>query len=470
MQYFSTDFPLKSGTHGADLLGECLNWVIDSPHTKISEEEIFSLREKEEFEYRKGYEFLEFDSAQDEKYKVLSFRYSKSDDKYLWATTVSFLLLNTTQEVWVGVKATCESKGAVAESPPVKKPVIVIRLIDRFGGGFDERLVINHSALILSDDEDGRDLAVTLISGVCNYRLPIVYVSCGYNGRHQVIPNRLARKLSGIAHVVVEPSREFSAKIRARVSSRNVYGGVIGVYWPHDGETTLYRYDRDWWTVKSFEEEIFSELSSVLSKRMPFQICTWGAVKDLKTRSAINKLTSEGADANELADLYRIDVDQKNDIIKGLHQEISRLESLVRGLQAKRPVQGGVMVNVGDEDDYFQDEIAGIVLDAVQEYSSRVPEGSRRQHVLQSILAHNEYERYSGVISREIKEALRGYREMNGKVRSALEKCGFEVASESKHWKIIYKGDERYSYVLPKSGSDNRGGLNAGSDICRIVF
>ncbi|WP_454254618.1 hypothetical protein [Pseudomonas sp. Marseille-Q8238] len=470
MQYFSTDFPLRRGIKKEDLLGECLNWITDSPHTSISQEEASALNGKREFQFKKGTENLEYNSAHDNDCEIISFRYTKTDNQLHWITTISFLLMEASQEVWTNVKSTCESKDAFTNLPTVKKPVIAIRLIDRFGGGIDDELYVNHNPFILSDDESGYQQATHLITGQGSNRLPIVYVSCGYNGRHALIPGRLARKLSGLAHVLVEPSRSFSVKIRSRSSSRNVYGGVVGVYWPNNQGITLHRYDRLWGSVKEFEEEIYSQISSILSKRMPLMKCTWEAVKDIKNRASIEKLKAGETTTNELVELYDNEIRQKEYELAKVRSEVLRLEATVRSLQAKSPVQGGITIKTGDEDDYFPNEISEIVLDAIKDYSSRVKQGSRRQHVITSILDNNAPERTADGISRTIKEALRGYREMTQKVRSALESCGFEIDADSRHWKITYQGDERYTYILPKSGSDNRGGLNAVSDICGLIL
>ncbi|MDP2745650.1 hypothetical protein [Pseudomonas sp.] len=470
MQYFSTDFPLRCGIKKEELLGECLNWIIDSPYTSISQEEILRLPEKNEFQFKKEKELLEYNSARDVNCEVTSLRYTKTDHQFHWITTISFLLMETSKEVWVNVKSTCESKDTSTNLPTIKKPVIIIRLIDKFGGGIDDDLYVNHNPFILSDDESGYIHATNLITGQSSNRLPIVYVSCGYNGRHALIPERIARKLSGLAHVIVEPSRSFSVKIRSRSSSRNVYGGVVGVYWPNNQGVTLHRHDRQWGSVKDFEEEIYSQISGILSKRMPLMKCTWDAVKDIKNRAAIERLKTEETTTNELTELYDNEINQKEEELAKIRSEVLRLESVVRSLQAKNPVQGGVTIQVGDEDDYFPNEIYEIVLDAIKDYSTRVKEGSRRQHIIISILESNTPDRASDEKAKIIKEALRGYREMNQKVRFALESCGFEIDADSRHWKITYHGDERYTYVLPKSGSDNRGGLNAGSDICGLIY
>jgi hypothetical protein len=54
-------------------------------------------------------------------------------------------------------------------------------------------------------------------------------MSCGFNGDYIAIPNQLANDLSGMAHVVVEPNRPFSRRLKIEVYSENVYGGTIGV-------------------------------------------------------------------------------------------------------------------------------------------------------------------------------------------------------------------------------------------------
>lgn len=203
---------------------------------------------------------------------------------------------------------------------------------------------------------------------------------------------------------------------------------------------------------------------------MPLSGCTWEAVKQLKNKSAIERLKNEGTDAKELVKLYENELDEASSLISKLRSEISRLEASIRGLQAKNPVQGGISINTGEEDDYYPNEILGIVTDAIHEYAERVIPGSRRQHILISILESNSFERIEEQTARQIKETLRGYKEMGAKVRSTLEKAGFEISPDAKHWRLVYNGDERYTYILPKTGSDVRGGLNAGSDICGMIF
>lgn len=69
-----------------------------------------------------------------------------------------------------------------------------------------------------------------------------------------------------------------------------------------------------------------------------------------------------------------------------------------------------------------------------------------------------------------LKELLRDYTHMDGKIKKALEHLGFSVSEEGRHIKMVFQGDDRYTFVLAKSGSDFRGGLNAASDISKRLF
>ncbi|GMU46359.1 MAG: hypothetical protein AMXMBFR26_11410 [Porticoccaceae bacterium] len=55
-------------------------------------------------------------------------------------------------------------------------------------------------------------------------------------------------------------------------------------------------------------------------------------------------------------------------------------------------------------------------------------------------------------------------------MRRGLEEMGFSITEEGKHYKLTFQDDDRYTFTLPKSGSDHRGGLNAASDIGRLLF
>ncbi|MCZ4127682.1 hypothetical protein [Stutzerimonas balearica] len=466
MQGVSINFSLAKDTLIEDVFCECLNWILDSPHTNIAQEELRQYVCGKEFSFVKGEEEVAYSWAEDEfGSSAHSLRYKKGDATLKWITDISFVKGDT--DFWVTVKASQESASAASSYGEVKKPIIVIRLLNRFGGGLDGDLPVAIEPIYLKDSEVGVRLAKALINGESVNRLPVVYVSSSRIG-HRLIPDRLARKLSGMAHVIVEPSHEFSGKVRALVNSRNVYGGAVGIYWP-SGSVTLFR--RDKLDAKEFENGIYDKVCAALLTLSPGKKCSWDEVGHIKNRNAIRKLKEDGDSAHELVGLYENELAEKEVAIKSLSQDVERLSAKIRYLESKSMVQGGLVLDKGDEDDFFDNEIMAVVIDALREYLGRsVYPNSRRAHILESLLSSNLVENNHEERINLIKGVMKGYKEMNKRIRSVFEQLGFELASDGKHWKITYQQDDRYSYVLPKTGSDHRGGLNAGADITNIVY
>lgn len=471
MKAIKSYFTLSSDTTVQSVFKECINWILDSPHTLFAQEELDKYDYSSEFSVGNevGTELIEYSIAESVDLCVSSMRFSKSQDAVRYITEVS--VRKDPHDFWVGVVSSIETRTASTvsiEGLEIKRPLIAIRLIDRFGGGVDGDFPISINPIMLNNDGVGREIARRVITGENVSALPIIYVSATTLGRHSLIPDRLAKKLCGMAHVIVEPSREFSFSIRSSVNSRNVYAGAVGIYWPNGAGVTLCR--RGVSDIKVFESHIFRCVAEALSVLIPPQKCSWEEVSHVKNRIAIDDLKQHG-EANEIVALYEVELMEKTESITELNKEIERLSYLLRVSESKRPVQGGLILDTGAEDDYFELEILSVVLDAVEDYCNKSTHPkSRRQHLMQAIVENNESNDLHGQKERQLKEALRGYREMSKKVRGVLEDLGFSVENDAKHWRIVYQDDERYTYILPKTGSDYRGGLNAGADIANLVF
>ena len=216
-------FPLNNTTTSEDVFQECINWILDSPHTELAQEELNKLSNAEDFSYARKQELIEYSCSEAPDLFVSSFRYIKSTTNAQWVTEISTRI--QPDQHWVSVVATIVTSTASNASLEVKKPLIVIRLIGRFGGGSDGDVPITLTPITLDESELSVEIAKSVINSNNSCALPIVYISANNANKHTVIPDRLTRKLCGMAHVVVEPSRAFSHSLRRVVGSRNVYGG-----------------------------------------------------------------------------------------------------------------------------------------------------------------------------------------------------------------------------------------------------
>jgi len=315
------------------------------------------------------------------------------------------------------------------------------------------------------------ELAANLIRGTAGCRLPIVYVSAGFLGRYLVDGVKLASDLSGMAHVVVEPNRPFSLRLRLEVASENVYGGTVGIYWPDGSGRRSFFLGHEYASEGALQQAIIEEVRSALVNRRPLNRCTWFGVRQSVSRSTFAALRAAGSqEVDRFADEFDKELDAKQEQLDAAEREIARLQAEVRKFEARIPLGVGVTLTTGSEQDLFPGEIAGIVRDALSDSTTRVPADSRRAHVLSAIVSATPVTSEADRIRDELKSLLRGSSTLDAKLRRGLERLGFSINEDGKHIKIVFQGDDRYTFALPKSGSDRRGGLNAATDIGRLLF
>lgn len=467
MQSFSTEFPLDQSKSVTEFLGATRAWILGSPHTTFNEADLTLLTESEEWETKKSNESIQVLHGSTPTVDSASVRYTRIDGDLEWATTVA--CCRDVSGPWVGIRVSCESIHPSAHLPDAKKPIIVRKLLESLGGGYDGELLVSESANFLTNSDI--DYAARCINGQAGLRLPFVYVSAKFGPGYAVEPKRLARSLSGMAHVLVEPNRAFSVRLKQDVDSQNVYGGTVGIYWPDGGGRRAFFLRYGFESPVELERTIFDEIQNALANRRPLTRCTWSAVKEILSRKAYQALKDQGStEVEKYVAAFDQELKAKESELASAEREIMRLEAEVRKYQAKNPMQSGLTLRTGNENDLYAGELQSIVFDALTDAASRVPDDSRRRHVLNAIALANPSTGDGEAIREQIKSLLRDYRSMSAKIRSTLEELGFEISDDGKHIKIVFQGDDRYTFTMPKSGSDYRGGLNLASDISRLLF
>jgi len=467
MLSFSTEFPI-SAEHGVgDFFGAIRSWILGSPHTKFITKDLAQIPENEEWQIRKGNETLEVLSVSLGNNTSAGIRLKNVDGDLEWETTVVFSRQDA--DAWVGVRTSRESAQPAIRLPPAKKPIVVRTLLGALGGAADGELSVSNKPLILNNDDIG--LAGRLIMGVAGCRLPVVYVSCGFSGDYIINFERLANDLSGMAHVVIEPNRPFSRRLQIEVQSENVYGGTIGVYWPDGAGRRSFFLGPEYEHPSELARAIIEEIRTALMNRRPLVRCTWASVQEAASRKIINTLKASGSNEVErYVQAFDSELKAKDSKLKDAETEIARLSAEIRKYEAKAVVGTGIVLRTGIERDLYAGEMASIVRDAIKDAAARVQSDGRRAHVLQAILESFPAEETVGAQREAIKELLRGYRNLDKKTRKGLEDMGFSIQEDGKHYKLVYHGDDRYTFALPRSGSDHRGGLNTASDIAKRIF
>ncbi|EGG4503754.1 hypothetical protein HKL56_004538, partial [Salmonella enterica] len=309
MKFFSTGFYVSNDVLFDDVFNECFSWIHESPHTNFIPAQLACDYLSEDFYVESSNERIDVITHGNQDVQLGCFRYSKISEPHKWVTDISINknLINNT--VWIQVESSVVSQEAAYLAPQPKKPLIVIRLIDKFSGGLDDAFKTSIEPDYLSNSEEHLKLAAKVINGETENRLPIIYVSSKYfynEHPHNIIPERLARKVCGIAHVLIEPREKmFSIKLKNETNSKNAYAGAVGIYWPRGQNISFYR--RGEKTAKEFEDELFDDVVKATSTMAPVSEGGWSEIQKRRTKDSINTLKIRGEYTSELMGLYEAD-------------------------------------------------------------------------------------------------------------------------------------------------------------------
>lgn len=462
MLTFATEIPLASDTTMDDLVDLAKGWVVAGRYTAFTDGILAQPVIGPEHTYTAGHESLTLARSMTEDGSELGgLRYLKPQvrDSLEWTTTV--VGHKSLTDFWVSVRIDVESTVPQSRLPQAKKPVIIKLLMSRFGGGYDGGLQVGPKVVYLGTGDI--EFAASVINGQLGNRLPIVYISASHEGRMSINAERVSRELEGMAHVVVEPARWFSSRLAQEVNYSNVYGGNVAVYWPGAGRY-IYRVDR--MASAEIEDELIDHVYSALLNRRPQRICTWASLRESLSRRRLQHLKAEGStQINEYMVAFDGEMAAKESQLETAEHEISRLMAEVRLLQSQTSNGLGGFLSPGAEHDLFVGERKDIVVEALAGALTRIPANTRRSHVIRDLIDHNELTGESEHIEAELRSIFKGGGRFGPKDRTALERLGFTFSDDGKHYKICYRGDERYTFTFARTPSDHRANLNFISDL-----
>lgn len=244
---FATEFPILKFSTSAAFVAEVIAWlrgteystVLDSVRNGDVQQENAHLRAES------GEELRLRELKGDLGLQAIGFRHDFPDERgRLWRTecVLKYADKLTGQDI-IRFRTQClaNTPGAYLESP--RKPYLIKSLLKGGLGGLDRSLEVSDQPLWLDDNEIGLETARNVTIGEANELLPIIYVSSSDRNDWAVSQNeieKLAYDMGGVAHVVVEPNRLFSIRLRDASAGRNVYGGTIGISIPKRGFVRRY--------------------------------------------------------------------------------------------------------------------------------------------------------------------------------------------------------------------------------------
>lgn len=343
-----------------------------------------------------------------------------------------------------------------------------------FGATADERQVLTQLCL----EDDG------------TFRLPVVYLTRDWFTEHCVIDEgELARRLCGVAHVLVESDKDVSRALKDLCNGQNVYNGGMAIYFPSVSATAKRFVPYEGMDTEKVMTQMVRMIFRYMNQQKRERIDTWDGIQMLQMRRQADQLLEEKRRIEETRkqtskekeqywkekEQYWGEYVKAQKQVEELTKQNARLQSELAGLRARVDSMGeNPLLYYGDEREFYQGEMLEFVRTALSEKLDRLPKEKDRHlrcaDVLQDLLNANESEEIQAQRQTELKRVLKGARTLTASIRRTLIDMGFRITSEGKHHKLTYYNDDRYIVTMSKSGSDRRGGDNLISEIKTRVY
>ena len=236
----------------------------------------------------------------------------------------------------------------------------------------------------------------------------------------------------------------------------------------HEAGTSFpYHYD----ACQAFAAEIADAVRQALAGSQPDHRCTWAFVRELVFNHRIETLRREGkTNVEEYARAFDEELTATRKQLEFAEQELGRVKGELARMQYSSRSEEGALLKFGTEQDLYSGEHRDTILFALGLARDNVLKDGRVQHILDSVLVENKLTGERERLQKAIKDAVDGCLNIGAKERRALENLGFTITEDGKHLKLVFRGDDRYTFAMAKTGSDWRGMKNWISDTIKYLF
>lgn len=475
MIFFSTEFPVLASENRSAFVALVFGWLRGMKHETVLANRVISEVDGANVYLRseQGEELRMRELEAGEGWTAVGARHDLPDNEgRLWRTEC--VLKRATGEDGqdlVRVRTQCIARSPGAKLAPPKKPYLIKALLKGGWGGADGQLAISDQPVWLEDTEDGLAMARAVTRGAATKWLPTVYISA--TGAASWILDRteiekLAYDLGGIAHVVVEPDRVFSFKLREETQANNAYGGTLGLAAPGQGVIRRYYIG---WEIQSPEDlaAAVRSAASRLRSQLPASGWDWTELQEQFLRA------QRARDANQLTEaesekLYLDEIENLQDKIRELEQQLSSGASEGVGTDEGAFSAGNLVRKLGPE--IYPGEISDrLRLAARTTLNAAEREGldPRSTAILQRVLDRLPVSPALSEFLQDLSRATKDPRRMATDVTALLARHGYSHKSDKNHVRL--DADKDYegvgSLTLATTPSEYKGMKNLRKQIER---
>ncbi|HEU4952524.1 MAG TPA: hypothetical protein VFT46_11270 [Holophagaceae bacterium] len=450
------------------MLKSCKKWISGSPHSALKTK-IKQIPDSEfAFTLSEHNEHLEAKVYQDNKEHILGFKYYIVDtDQYEWT---SYIVANQSDgHLYISIEIHCEANIATKDIPRPKSPHILRHLLKGSSGGADGPF--NMSGRPKNLESIDVEMAAKIINGKFLNKMPIVYISSTYAGRHVLNVNHLAQRMYGMAHVFVEPDVHFGNRLALETNSTNPRLGAVGIFWPRGYGHEILRRDGD---HDEFVGNIYDIVQTTLLMQRLDREVTWSYLEHKIHASTIANLRLNQVTKvpDEFIEAIDKELKSKDELLAIAEEEIEHLKSKIQKLSTRQSkiTETATIISKGDETELYEGEYNDFVIELIKDKFESSLIGTRSRDLLKSLIDANKKVGNQEELELALKQVLSNWDGLTSRSRRSLEDLEYMIIEDGKHVKILFFGDSRYTATLPKTPSDFRSGRNCFSDARRVFF
>lgn len=474
LHFFSTEFPLDRFPSRAEFIFQVVVWLRGATYSRVLAAGVEAELDTENAQLKSenGEELRLRELIREGASESIGFRHDLPDENgRLWRTeAVARRGIATGGSGLIRLRTQCLARepGIRLEFP--RKPYFIKAMLKDNWGGRDGSLVVTDQPIYLPDDTNGLAMAEAVTLGRASECLPTVYISSVDEGRWCLSTReieKLAYDLGGVAHVLVEPGRRFSFRLRDETAGANSYGGAIGLGLP--GRGIVRRYYTGGQILNGSDLAVaVRDLALKLRTLMPTNGWDW---TELQEQALIHqrKQHKRKLNSDEIEYMYQEE-------IRALNDRISQLKEKNDSLSVAEAVGR-------DDEDYLSDNFieligpeiypgevldrlrlsAKIALDAAEQIKLDGRSKAILKRIVDKIPATPALRELLQDLSRSTKDSKR----IANDLTSLLSRHGYSKKSENKHIRLEAKSgyDGLDTITLPKTPSDNCGLDNAKGQV-----
>lgn len=475
MRAFATEFAVKPKTQ-AEFVSELIGWlrgttystVLDSVDRDVEPHDFTAIAST-------GESLRVRDLESEQGLFVVGFRHDYPDaEGRNWRTEAVLTRPTAADEYSIRVRTQCQAKNAGARIDFPKKPYLIKAILSGGWGADDGPLTACDAPYWLEPTEADLRLTQDVMCGQGTRDLPVVYVSAKGAGRWDLAVEgieRLAYRLGGVAHVLVEPDRGYSFDLMNRVRRRNAYGGSLGLYVP--GVGLAGRFFKSW-EVATDEALLDRVQNAAMAARTAMPVRGWDW-SELQERSLKSRRTS-GSQALEFKELEDIYLEEIETLKQQLGDERQAHIDYLSHVEANRPnaqedpyqnLRTAVKTELYPGETLDRIRIAAnIALQNVERHGI----DDRTVAILKAVVSLGFSERGDAFIE-QLKDCTSANEKLIASLIPFLEKHGFTQRSENKHIRVSAREELTGvgSITIAKTPSDHRTSKNTRSQIIGIL-